>query len=42
MKTFVMAIVIILAIMVVAVWACLRMAGAISREEEKEDGANHN
>lgn len=38
MKGLVIALLIIFAIIVVAVWACLRMSGAISREEEKEDG----
>ena len=41
MKELVIAILIILAIVVVAVWACLRMSGAISREEEKEDGKDY-
>ena len=37
MKELVIAILIILAIVTVAVWACLRMAGNLSRQEEKED-----
>lgn len=37
MKELVIALLIILAIIVVAVWACVWNAGDCSREEERED-----
>ena len=38
MKEFVTVILIIFVCAVIAVWACMRMAGSLSRQEDKEDG----
>lgn len=41
MKELVIVLVAILAIAVVAVWACLRMSGNLSRQEEQEEPCNN-